>query len=1238
MTIRKTSPDKSFLDGGGELGALMRAYKWTTTPLGPPDSWPRSLKTAVRIMLTSRQPFWLGWGPELTYLYNDPYKSIIGGKHPQALGRPCSEVWREIWDVVGPMTEAVMTRDEGTYVEAQMLIMERYGYQEETYYTFSYSPVPDDEGGPGGLICANSDVTRAVIGERQLALLTELAAKTGSARTWQDACALAMKSLATSPRDIPFALICMTDADGESATTVSSSAGAEHLCDLTLWPCTQVIRSGQISIVKLDGTHGELPRGAWPRAPVQAAVLPIPASGSAGRAGALVVGLNPFRKFDDSYRDFLTLVARQVAAGIANAQAYEEEKRRAEALAELDQAKTAFFSNVSHEFRTPLTLMLGPIADILAKPEDGVLPENRMLLSVVQRNGQRLLKLVNTLLDFARIEAGRTQAAFELTDLSSMTADLASNFRSACDRAGIRLRVDCPPLGELAYVDREMWEKIILNLISNAFKFTFEGEIGVHVRVADKHFEIEISDTGTGIPAEALPRMFERFHRVDGARGRSHEGSGIGLALVHELVKLHGGTISVASVLGQGTTFTVRLPKGSSHLPAERLKTLHAQSSNIARADAYVDEALSWLPEVSGVPAGTEQGHAHRLLLADDNADMREYARRLLAEHYDVEVVGDGEAALAAARARHPDIIVSDVMMPRLDGFGLIRELRADPALRAIPVILLSARAGEEARIEGLGKGADDYLAKPFSSRELLVRVGTLVQSADAFRKANEALAQFETLLNQAPLGVYLVDDSFRLAAVNPVARPAFGDIPGLIGRDFDEVLHILWPKAYADEVVQRFRHTLETGEAHVVPERIEERLDRKVTEFYEWQIHRIPLAGNRRGVVCYFRDISKSVMAREALREADRRKDEFLATLSHELRNPLAPLRNALQLLRLNGRGDASTTPIHEIMERQVNHLVRLVDDLLEMSRISRGTLQLRKEKVELAAMVHNAIETSNPLIVASAHQLTLSLPDSPVWLDGDPVRLAQILANLLNNAATYTERGGHIWVQARLQDGAAVVSVRDNGPGIDPSDHESIFAMFSRGERSTTRAQGGLGIGLALARRLAEMHGGTIAVASDGPGHGSEFTLRILAAPDQAAAPRAASLAEGIAIPKKRILVVDDNQDAADSLGKILEFLGADVRLAKDGAEALETFKTHDPAVVLLDIGMPGMDGYEVAQRIRGGFPERRAALVALTGWGQEEDRRRAREAGFDHHLVKPAEIADLQKLLSSLGNSQL
>jgi len=239
---------------------------------------------------------------------------------------------------------------------------------------------------------------------------------------------------------------------------------------------------------------------------------------------------------------------------------------------------------------------------------------------------------------------------------------------------------------------------------------------------------------------------------------------------------------------------------------------------------------------------------------------------------------------------RRPNLIISDVMMPRLDGFGLLRELRADAQLRAIPVILLSARAGEEARIEGIGKGADDYLVKPFSSRELLVRVGTLLNSAELHRSVEEARAQFESLLNAAPLGVYLIDDSFRIVAANPIALPVFGQIRNLIGRDFDEVLHVLWPKAYADEVVALFRHTLNTGEAHIEPERVEERLDRGVNEFYEWQINRIPLPGNRHGVVCYFRDISKVVMVREALREADSRKDEFLATLSHELRNPLHP------------------------------------------------------------------------------------------------------------------------------------------------------------------------------------------------------------------------------------------------------------------------------------------------------------------------------------------------------------
>ncbi len=387
-------------------------------------------------------------------------------------------------------------------------------------------------------------------------------------------------------------------------------------------------------------------------------------------------------------------------------------------------------------------------------------------------------------------------------------------------------------------------------------------------------------------------------------------------------------------------------------------------------------------------------------------------------------------------------------------------------------------------------------------------------------------------------------------------------------------------------------------------------------------------------------RDVTERQQAEQAMREqaqrlseADRAKDEFLATLSHELRNPLAPLRNSLALLRLTRDRDSKNAAIHEMMERQVNHLVRMVDDLLEMSRISRGAFALRKERVEVAAVVRNALETSQHLIQAAKHRLNVSLPEDAMWLEGDPVRLAQILANLLNNAANYTDPGGEISVQVRRHDDAVAISVRDNGVGIAPDALPRMFEMFSRGDRASGRGQGGLGIGLALARRLAEMHGGSLEAFSAGTGKGSEFTVRLPLAADQA--PQAAGTGHvDAAIPKQRILVVDDNRDAADSLGMILRLLGADVRIARDGLEALDAFPSYDPSVVLLDIGMPGMDGYEVARAIRARFPERHATIVALTGWGQDEDRRRAQEAGFDHHLVKPAEIGALQLLLASLN----
>jgi signal transduction histidine kinase/ActR/RegA family two-component response regulator len=369
-----------------------------------------------------------------------------------------------------------------------------------------------------------------------------------------------------------------------------------------------------------------------------------------------------------------------------------------------------------------------------------------------------------------------------------------------------------------------------------------------------------------------------------------------------------------------------------------------------------------------------------------------------------------------------------------------------------------------------------------------------------------------------------------------------------------------------------------------------------------------------------------------QQLAEADQRKDEFLAILAHELRNPLAPLRNALHILRVTRTPDR----LQEMMERQVQQMVHLVDDLLEVSRITRGKIELRKEPVELASLVRNAIETSGPIIEASRHELTVSLPADPLVLDGDPVRLAQVISNLLNNAAKYTDPGGSIWLTAAREGSEAVVRVRDNGIGIPSDMLPRIFEMFAQVDRSIGRSQGGLGIGLTLVRSLVELHGGSIAASSAGSGHGSEFAVRLPLASSRPDDPVEQSLIrddQAINVPRLRLLVVDDNEDAAETLGLLLELNGNDVRIAHDGSSALATIGDYKPSVVLLDIGMPGMDGYEVARRVRAQPEWKDLVLIALTGWGQEEDRRRSQEAGFNHHLTKPVDLDILLALLSDL-----
>jgi PAS domain S-box-containing protein len=692
-------------------------------------------------------------------LYNDAYRPMLGqSKHPQAMGRPGRECWPEIWHIIGPMLVGVFHRGEATWSDDQLLLLDRNGYLEECYFTFSYSPIREESGNVGGVFCAVTETTERVLNERRLQTLRMLGEKSTRARTTEEAGVLAVRTLGANAYDVPFALLYLLNKDATVAhlcATAGMVPGSKS-CPETVrigsredvWTFQRVFETNRRQVAEgLEMQFGHLSAGRWTDGYVERALVsPIRKAGVEEAATAfLVAGLSPRLALNEDYFSFLDLAVGQIATTIANARAYEEERRQAVALAELDRAKTEFFSNVSHEFRTPLTLMLGPLEDLLSHA--GLPHFTRTPLEAAHRNSLRLLKLVNTLLDFSRIEAGRVQASYEPMDLSAFTSELASVFRSTIERAGLKLLIDCRPLAEPVYVDRDMWEKIVLNLVSNAFKFTFEGEIDVSLRQAGDLVELAVRDTGIGIAAEELPHLFERFHRVKGARGRTYEGSGIGLALVQELVKLHGGSVHGESVLNSGSSFIVSIPCGAAHLPQDRIGALRTQASTALPGEAYVEEANRWVcpdleetRKVQTEPSENLQVSRPRVLLADDNADMRDYVQRLLRQNYDVITVGDGKAALKAAYDRKPDLVLTDVMMPELDGFGLLRELRSNEELRVVPVIMLSARAGEEARIEGLRAGADDYVIKPFSARELLARVEAQLQLQHLRREAEIAI------------------------------------------------------------------------------------------------------------------------------------------------------------------------------------------------------------------------------------------------------------------------------------------------------------------------------------------------------------------------------------------------------------------------------------------------------------------------------------------------------------------
>lgn len=899
----------TLFSGNGEMATLMRSLDWSQTPLGPVESWPQSLRTAVSICLNSRFPMVIWWSQDLVLLYNDAWLPILGTKHPQALGRPGREAWAEIWDIIGAQLNGVLTSGQATWSDDLLLSVERYGYVEEAYFTYSYSPIFLETGEVGGAFTAVTETTRRVIGERRLSTLRELAANSVAAKSVQESCQIASATLANNPYDIPFALLYLIEPEGEQARlagaaglemgTVASperidlspAKGSNHLSCRKDWNLSDVARTGETLILPdLIDRFGHLPGGAWDERPESAVILPLTHSGQKQQlAGFLILGVSPRRKLDDEYQGFFDLVANHVTTAIANATVYEEERQRAEALAELDRAKTTFFSNVSHEFRTPLTLMLGPLEDLLQHRSESLPIDVHEQIETIHRNSLRLLKLVNTLLDFSRIEAGRVQAVYEPTDLAELTTDLAGVFRSAIERAGLRLIVDCPSLPQPIYIDRGMWEKIVLNLLSNAFKFTFEGEISVALVWQAEQVKLTVRDTGIGISEEELPRLFERFHRVPEAQGRTFEGSGIGLSLVQELVKLHGGQIQVDSTIGQGTRFVVSIPTGSAHLPSDRIGGSRNLASTAISAASFVEEALRWQPEdqlrdteqrsrdeVEAIEIGLSSSPqlflplfpTARILLADDNADMRNYVKRLLGQQYEVEAVADGVAALEAIRQRLPDLVLTDVMMPKLDGFGVLRELRSHPATREIPVILLSARAGEESRVEGLEAGADDYLIKPFSARELLARVEASLKMVRVRQEAlqREQALRVETEAAREDLASVLARIGDQFLALDHQWRYTYVNeqVCQTIGRPKAEILgQNIWD-LFPDLIGSRFYREVHRAFGEQKPIQFEY----YYSNWQRWFENRVYPSSD--GVSIFVTDITDRKLAEEALQQSE--------------------------------------------------------------------------------------------------------------------------------------------------------------------------------------------------------------------------------------------------------------------------------------------------------------------------------------------------------------------------------
>jgi len=1073
-------------------------------------------------------------------IYNDAYRPILGeSKHPKALGAKGQDVWNEIWEVIGPMLEGVLYNGESTWSQNQLLLLNRYGYTEECYFTFSYSPIYDESGSIGGIFCAVTETTEEVISSRHLKSMRDLSNALVDVKSEHAVFEKTLEVLCNNNKDFPFVALYALEDDvlnlvGKSGDDIPIQLTPKTIhANKPFFNLHSLADFGKDSALLENVELGsKLPAGGWQESSKHVLVLPITQAGNSKPLAILITGVNPHHSFDERYKAFFKLFCDQVASEVVNVRSFNEAKKRAESLQEIDKAKTVFFSNVSHEFRTPLTLMLGPLEALLNDSKHRLPGEHKEGMLATHRNAMRLLRLVNMLLDFSRIEAGRLEAQYQPIDLKLITNDIASNFRSLIEDAGLQFDVKMEEVASTTYVDVEMWEKIVLNLISNAFKYTVMGKISVSLEPDHHHVLLKVTDTGVGIPTHELPKMFERFHRINNPNGRTIEGTGIGLSLVKELVKLHGGSIAVESTEGKGSMFTVSVPYGKKHLPEAQVSESKTTGlSNLS--DIYINEIKTFADgeaqtdseQTDSLRVQSEGGDV-KILVVDDNADMREYIERILKPYYKINTASNGKEALNLVQRFSPDVIITDIMMPEMNGLELLNTLRSTPATSKIPVLFLSARAGEEAKIEGLETGADDYLVKPFAAKELLARVNSQVRLLQ-LRKNVER--QISNAFTSAPVATsILMGPEFWVTQVNKLMLEIWGKTrEEVMDKPLFEGLHEAKGQGFEELLTQ----VLQTGVRFTSDEhtaylnRNGKKVPKKINFVYE------PLRdvdGTITGIVAVATDVTELVEARntaqmssqlleqEVLKRTEDLKrtnaellktnselEQFAYVSSHDLQEPLRKIQTFTELVNRNLSNEKSAQRYLEKIDASAHRMSNLIKSILTYSKISKA--DTKQQKIDLNKVLEDVKEDFELLIEEKNASITCgSLPT----VNGDPLQLHQLFSNLLSNAIKFSESNPRISIQGNSLTKSEAEDLKldsrmdyvklvfaDNGIGFEDEYKTRVFDMFQRLNNQDNYE--GTGIGLALCKKIVENHGGRISAESK-PGKGSTFTILLSTNPN--------------------------------------------------------------------------------------------------------------------------------------------